>query len=62
MLDMAYMGSWQHGVWSIRIERYNQVLTLKAPWNLSGHTIFSERYGYYKVRIPFGFGWRIIIR
>lgn len=59
---MKLMGSMKYGVWSCRFDKANIVLTLKAPWNLAGTQLFSERYGYYKHRWPLGFGWRLILR
>jgi len=59
---MTVMGILKYGVWSCRFDKINFVATLKAPWNLSGTQLFSERNGYYRARIPLGFGWRIIVR
>ncbi len=43
-------GVWWVGLWKAR-------LFLKAPWY---EPLFSERYGYYGLRVPLGFGWRVI--
>lgn len=59
---MKLMGSIKYGVWSCRLDRANLVLTLKAPWNLAGTQLFSERNGFYRACVPLGFGWRVIVR
>jgi len=59
---MPFFGSLEYGVWSYKFRKLNLVLTLKAPWNMGGYQIFSERNGYYRYRMPLGLGWRIIVR
>lgn len=53
-----YCGSYEHGIWGIRIKEGWPYIKLKARWN---EPLFSEREKCYYARIPLGFGWRIII-
>lgn len=48
---------WEYGTWWARIGRF--VLFVRAPWSLN---LFSERNGFYMLRIPLGSGWRVLLK
>lgn len=52
---MFIYGSFEYGLWTIRLGAY--CCQLKAPWNTA---LFSERYGYKKFW-QITAGWRIRI-
>lgn len=55
---MYWCFKWSFGIWGVRFPGL-PYFSLRAPWWVES---YSERSRHVLLRMPLGFGWRVVVR